>query len=316
MKIFISYSHADRGIAEQLANALNALGQEVFWDRWDIQPGDSLIQKIYSEGLGQAKGFVVLLSPDSVSSKWVKEELDVATLRRIEGVTRVIPALIGDVQPPVALRHLLYVDLRQDFDQGVRRIIDAVEGVSRRPERGGAPEYLKNLPDSVGGLSPLATRVAAHLLEGIDPEDYRRESIAAPELAEQLGLNPEQTNDAADELEAQGLVKLRKYKGTAPFEFGHLEPTYLLFEHFAEFLPYSPDMDVRTVVVAVAASGEVGGDQLQEATGLSPARLNRAVDHVRDYGYADVIDFLGTSPYTFGLLSPTRMTRQLAAEFK
>ena len=97
-KAFLSYSHADQRFAERLAEALMAQGQDIWFDKWDIGPGDSIIRKIFEEGLAKAIAFIVVLSKESVKSRWVKEELDVATLRRIEELIKVIPVLKEDVE--------------------------------------------------------------------------------------------------------------------------------------------------------------------------------------------------------------------------
>src|SRR5438105_1672243 len=95
-KVFISYSHQDKAVVEGLAADLNSNGVDVFFDQWDIQPGDSIVDKIFTQGLAEAQLFVVVLSKASVSSRWVREELDAATIRRIEGITKVVPVIIED----------------------------------------------------------------------------------------------------------------------------------------------------------------------------------------------------------------------------
>lgn len=115
-KAFVSHSHADKPTAEALARALMARGIEAWFDDWEIQAGDSLIQKI-TDGLEQCAMVLVLLSPDAVSSKWVREELDLALalVKRLEGVTRVLPivARARACAMPLALRALLWLDLPQ-----------------------------------------------------------------------------------------------------------------------------------------------------------------------------------------------------------
>jgi len=97
-KAFLSYSHSDREIAERIATTtLRRNGIDVWFDKWEILPGDSLIRKIFEEGLAGADAFIVLLSQESVQSRWLQEELDAALIKRIEGVTRVIPVRIGNV---------------------------------------------------------------------------------------------------------------------------------------------------------------------------------------------------------------------------
>src|SRR5262245_55445967 len=158
-EIFLSYAHEDRATAERLANALTSIGEDVWWDQWQILAGDSLVRKIFEEGLSNASAFVILLSSNSVQSKWVREELDVATVRRIEGVTRIIPALVDDVEVPTFLRATRRVDLRSDFDKGVRDIANAVHGISQKPMSSG-DSLGDKLVSSAAGLSPAASTVA------------------------------------------------------------------------------------------------------------------------------------------------------------
>ena len=55
--------------------------------------------------------FFVVLSKTSVGSSWVKDELDVATVRRIGGLTRVIPILKEDGEIPWSLRALRWLNM-------------------------------------------------------------------------------------------------------------------------------------------------------------------------------------------------------------
>jgi hypothetical protein len=50
-KCFISYSSLDRPIAAKLEKKLTERGLNVWIDNLQILPGDSLIQKIFEEGL-------------------------------------------------------------------------------------------------------------------------------------------------------------------------------------------------------------------------------------------------------------------------
>ena len=77
-KAFLSYSHDDRDIAEQIAKSLRQSGIDVWFDKWEILPGDSLIQKIFEEGLSDTNAFIVLLTENSIQSRWVQQELDAA----------------------------------------------------------------------------------------------------------------------------------------------------------------------------------------------------------------------------------------------
>jgi hypothetical protein len=310
--IFISYAHADRPAAERLARSLMDQGQAVWWDQWEIAAGDSLIRKIFAEGIAKAGAFVILLSPTSVASKWVQDELDSATVRRIEDLTRVIPALVEDVPIPMPLRTLRWVDLQKDFDGSVRQIVNAVNQISEKPPLGSVPRHVALPVAEIRGLSKLATQVGRYVLSENDPDAGAERALDAPDLAGSLHLTPQEVNDAVDELENAGLVSVIRALGTHPFEFVAVEPTYLLFQEACDQLEYDPNVDIRKVIVAVASADSADGSKLSELTALSAGRLNRAVEYLRDNGLVNVIKFLGTHPFSFGLVTATRRTRQAA----
>jgi len=311
-KVFISYSHSDRPFVEDIANRMNASGVPLWWDKWDIQPGDSIVRKIFEEGLADCELFVVVLSKTSVASKWVQEELDAATIRRIEGVAKIVPVLKEDCEIPMSLRALMWVDLRRDVEDGVRKIVNLYFGVTERPPVGPLPTHVKALAQSVGGLSPVATTVSLYLLRLADPDEgigrsYRNDAFGP------LGLSPTELNDAIEELEDRGLVHTLKVLGTHPFHFGSVAVTYAMYLHFAETLPYGPEDDIRIVAAAVSATDQINSQELQGKTGLSAGRLNRAVEYLQDYGLAHVVKVMGTAPFTFGFVTATRHTRAFAA---
>jgi len=123
---FMSYTYEDRDFAESIAIELQKAGIDVWIDRWEIKAEDSLIQKIFMEGLSKCDIFLILLSCASVKSKWVKEELDFAIIKKIEGVIRIIPLIKEQCEIPPPLRALLWVDLSEDFDAGIRRVVESI----------------------------------------------------------------------------------------------------------------------------------------------------------------------------------------------
>ena len=68
--IFVSYSKADRGKAEEIAAALEQQGYSVWWDR-RILPGETFDTVIEAE-LDAASCVIVLWSRTSVVSEWVR----------------------------------------------------------------------------------------------------------------------------------------------------------------------------------------------------------------------------------------------------
>src|SRR5918999_1180825 len=102
--VFISYANEDREQARKLANALEACGWSVWWDR-KIKAGQTFDQIIEHE-LETAKSVVVLWSKASISSEWVKNEAATAVERGV-----LVPALIDTVKLPLEFRRGRSADL-------------------------------------------------------------------------------------------------------------------------------------------------------------------------------------------------------------
>lgn len=314
-KAFLSYSHDDKDAATKIATALRTGGIDVWLDRWEIQAGDSLVQKIFEEGLSGADVFLALISKNSINSPWVRQELDVALIKRIEGITRIIPLLLDSVQPPEHLRPLFWVDMSCDFDNALRKIQMAIFKVYERPPLGQPPDFIRANMQSVGGLSQIATVMGLFFLATGKHEIGNEETFSAQQLKENLRLSVEETNDGIDELKRLGLVETTDYLGTYPYEYGDITPTYALFLHFVEHgLSYNPEQDIRTVASTVAAKKKIDGEGLAGATGLSPLRINRAIAYLKDYGVVEVMQYLGTAPFEFGEVWATGATRRFVAE--
>lgn len=74
--VFISYSHEDQDFVRKLAHAFEAEGVSVWWDH-TIPPGQTWETHI-ARHIETAKACIVVWSPISTASDWVKEEATVA----------------------------------------------------------------------------------------------------------------------------------------------------------------------------------------------------------------------------------------------
>ncbi|MGW2864518.1 toll/interleukin-1 receptor domain-containing protein [Streptomyces sp. NPDC001205] len=154
-RAFLSHASEDKAsFTEPLARRLAELGVYPWLDRWEMQPGDSLIQRIFTE-LAQASAVVVVLSSVSVQKPWVREELDSAAVRRIEEGTRLIPIRLDEVEVPAPLRHLVWVTADRDpagIEHAAREIANTVHGFDPRPLVAPSPVYAQ-MKQSIYGLS-------------------------------------------------------------------------------------------------------------------------------------------------------------------
>lgn len=123
-KIFISYSHRDRDFVKKLADDLKKKGISVWWDEWEINVGDSIVQRI-EDGIKTSAFLAVVLSPDSVKSNWVKREVGSATMRQLSekrSIT-VLPILVTECEIPILLSDIKYADFRSDYKLGLKGLL-------------------------------------------------------------------------------------------------------------------------------------------------------------------------------------------------
>jgi hypothetical protein len=141
VSVFLSHSSKDKPFVRDLADALGRDGEiDVWLDEREIAPGDNIVGKI---GQGLDADFILLImSPDSVDSEWVKEEWTDAyweqTNRR---KTKLLGVLYRDCHIPRLLRNKKYFDLRKNQPQGFREIRTFL--LSQRPA---SPPRFNQLP--------------------------------------------------------------------------------------------------------------------------------------------------------------------------
>ena len=125
-KFFISHSSADREFVVWLAAELITLSIPVWYSDWEIKVGDSIVEKIDS-ALEDMAGLVVVLSASSVQSIWVREELNAALSRKLEGQNLpVFPIRIDQVEAPPLIGHRRYADFSQDRLSALEELAEAM----------------------------------------------------------------------------------------------------------------------------------------------------------------------------------------------
>ena len=112
--IFISHSQADRQFVEnELLPLLDKNGIKYWYSNEDIKAGESWVHSI-NNGLDLCNWVFVVISQNSSTSKWVKEEVDMAASRS-QLLNKIVPiklddTKIEDVNP--FLRHKQSIDVR------------------------------------------------------------------------------------------------------------------------------------------------------------------------------------------------------------
>jgi hypothetical protein len=186
--IFISYSRQDRGSAQQFATALLQEGFVVWWDD-AIHSGDTF-DEVIEEELRSAKAVVVLWSPRSVASRWVRAEATIADRRR-----KLVPTIIESCDRPIIFELTHTVDLSHwDGDKSDPMWQVFVKDLRRLTGRADEPQLQPQPPVQVrqGSAVPLNSTqtqpdpVATSADVDDDEEEYNPTQAATPMGAEEF----------------------------------------------------------------------------------------------------------------------------------
>jgi len=123
-EIFLSHSDKDRRFATELVSVLRNHGLPVWYSRTNIRGAQQWHDEIGS-ALKRCDWFVVVLSPHSVKSIWVKRELLFA-LQQPHYVDKIVPIMFQQCDYEKlswTLSIFQFVDFTQSFDDGCRHLL-------------------------------------------------------------------------------------------------------------------------------------------------------------------------------------------------
>lgn len=212
-RVFISHASEDKErFVVPFAEALAAAGVDPWLDQWEIGPGDSLVARIFDEGITEADAFIIVLSLVSVSKPWVREEVEAAVVRRItsEGAKRVIPIVLDEgVSVPASLQHLLWESVPQRGMEGlVKRIVNVLHGQTEKPPVGSAPRYAStSLRWTSHAADETVLRLIVDKFRAHDGPGWQLWSDDVQAAALELGLSAEEFSESMHALTEQGMVQ-------------------------------------------------------------------------------------------------------------
>ena len=190
--VFICHASEDKELAvEPLANALRDGGLKVWYDRWELDIGDSLRRKI-DEGLSLSRYGIVVLSRAFLRKKpWTELELDGLVQREIAGQKVILPVWHGiahaDVarySPPLADKVAGSTD--HGIEQLAERLIRAMKSVSGSPA---TSEPVTTDPSpTVDKWVDTEYPADAGLIKGLEAQGYQTRWCSDPQLSRALDV--------------------------------------------------------------------------------------------------------------------------------
>ncbi len=121
--VFISHSsrEPDFSITKSLAEALESIGINVWWDKEGLEGGDNFPVEIL-EAIIRQHFFILIISKESIKSKWCLREL----IRATELEKDIKPLLLENVpkeKSPLELAGLQYVDISSGVQNSLPSIL-------------------------------------------------------------------------------------------------------------------------------------------------------------------------------------------------
>lgn len=159
--VFVSYKKEDRPVAERLVRALRAAGKSVWWDD-ALNPAQAWDAMIEAE-IAAAKHVIVVWTPRSVQSDWVRSEAHYA-----QDHGKLVPVIAEPCTLPIAFMLRQAVDLSagrfDDSDPNWPRLLGWLSGEAPEPREAQAAAAQAAVPvkalTGMRWLGPAARRPA------------------------------------------------------------------------------------------------------------------------------------------------------------
>jgi hypothetical protein len=116
---FLSYSRSDERFALRLAKDLRAKGVNMWVDQLDIRPSEHWDRAI-ERAVCACRGLIVILSPRSVASDNVADEISFA----IDNGKSVLPVMIEKCVLPLRITRMHLIDATTSYEEALRQCLE------------------------------------------------------------------------------------------------------------------------------------------------------------------------------------------------
>jgi mannitol/fructose-specific phosphotransferase system IIA component (Ntr-type)/phosphotransferase system HPr-like phosphotransfer protein len=124
---FLSYNATDKPIVAELAQRLKSDGLRVWFDEWEIMPGD-MITRTIDRGLEESRVMLLCMSKHSFGADWFGVETGTFRFRDPANIQRrFIPLRLDDNGIPAPLAQFAYVDWRTKSTNEYKKLLRAIK---------------------------------------------------------------------------------------------------------------------------------------------------------------------------------------------
>ncbi len=177
-RVFISHASEDKDrFVLDFAKQLRVKGIDAWIDKWEMNPGDKLVDKIFNEGFNDVDAFIIVLSQFSIIKKWVKEELETAVVQRIEKNTKLIPVIIDkNIKIPEVLKSTIWMEIKDlnQYENDLNLIVNSIYGIYNKPPLGTPPKHITKEIYPIEGLTKIDTIILKEICKIAMEQNYNQ----------------------------------------------------------------------------------------------------------------------------------------------
>jgi len=218
---FISYSSYDKDWVEPLIKNLKRFDIDIWWDKGEINPGDSWVLRI-NQGLADCKKIVLIVSPASMASFRVINESGSIIAQFKDNLTRssIIPVVLHHAPLPPLLQERHYIDFSNlDEDGYFDSVKSLAKAITSKKSEDLVPYEPLELPPPLSYEIPNSVWMSAATLFSSQFKTKRQRKSFASELRV---INPDLPDDALEHFPS-----LEMAASALLFEYGALDPEKL-----------------------------------------------------------------------------------------
>lgn len=288
-KAFISHAWEDKErFVLPFAKSLRAKGVDAWLDRWEIKAGESIVNKIFEEGIRNSDTIIIVISSFSINKPWCREELDAAMVRKINQKCRLIPILVEDCQVPEALHHICWIRIRNlnHYENELSQVLSSILGTSEKPPLGNPPVHAQR---AVISYLPGLTK-ADHLVFGILCHNYFQYGFkyfsigrVEKEFAE-TDMSESEINESLEVLKSRGFIDV-EYACNTPCLVRLSTHSLDLFLH-AEHADY--ERILFRIICMIVNEEKISNNELTEALSISRPIISHFLEVLESNGLLEL----------------------------
>ena len=251
-KVFIIHASEDKErFVLDFDTKLRSKGIDTWIYERETYPGDSLVNKIFEEGIRNARTVIVVLSKYSVDKPWVREELNASVVKRIQEKIKLIPVVIDDCQVPESLQSIVWAKIKnlENYEAEFNRIVKSIFDQRDKPPIGRPPTYSQTEIDVLLGLTRVDSIVFKLSCEKAIEIGYRYKPIDTESILEQvssLDIPQEEFFESLGILDRKGYIKAGRNAGVRGIPFFSI--TSYGFDKYARVYIDNYDSVLKSVV--------------------------------------------------------------------